>query len=204
MTSTPAVKMEIATPEKLLPLMRLLLGRGIGFETYAGTSLRKFLEEILPADPDYIDNRIQTVFINGQAVDSPEDTYIREPCTIALSAAMPGVFGAAFRKKGLYSGLRRQYGKNQGTQKESVSGKLIPVTIKCFNQVANDLGNALLGRGVRISAADFAKFWNQQHTVLEKECRQISINGEQINPAQLPDILDGKTGDLELRINCVK
>jgi hypothetical protein len=94
-------------------LMRLLLGFGIYFHTPAQITLNSFLREFLALDQDYIDNRIQTMFMDGKPVDDPEKTLIKKDCEIGLSAAMPGVFGAAFRKQGIYSGLRRQTGDDE-------------------------------------------------------------------------------------------
>jgi hypothetical protein len=104
---------EIELPKPRLSLMRLLLGFGIYFQAPAQISVNSFIGECLNLDQDYIDNRIQTMFMDGKPVDDPEKTLIKKDCEIGLSAAMPGVFGAAFRKQGIYSGLRRQTGDDE-------------------------------------------------------------------------------------------
>ncbi|MBS0013499.1 MAG: hypothetical protein KFF46_05960, partial [Desulfobacterales bacterium] len=92
----PSVEMVITVAECRLSLMRLVFGYGIRFEVPAGTRISDFLQQALCTDSNYIQNRIQTLFMDGRAVDSPESEEIHSPCTLAVSAAMPGVFGAAF------------------------------------------------------------------------------------------------------------
>ncbi|MCF8025324.1 MAG: hypothetical protein K9J79_09810 [Desulfobacteraceae bacterium] len=198
MTSAPEDEIKITLPESLRPLIRLMLTLGIRFEASAGISVKHFLEKNLPAGKDYIDKNIQTVFMDGQAIDEPERTYIKEPCTIALSAAMPGVFGAAFRKKGAYSGLRGDYKDIPEKQKADEQSKTVMVTLKCFNQVAQDLGGDLLAGGIRMDIRDFTRFWGQQQRMLEKECLRIIIGGNEVESRQVPELLDGKTGELNI------
>lgn len=202
MTSHPEAKLTITMPAGLRGLMRLLVSRGIRLEARTGMSVKNFLKEMLPADEDYLENKIQTIFMDGHAVDDTEQTRINAPCTIALSAAMPGVFGAAFRKKGIYSGMRAEYSQNPEAEKESFKDKTetVPVTLKCFNQVAEDLGDALLGRGVNMDIKEFEKFWEPQQEVLEKNYVQIDLNGSQASASAVADFLAGKTGELKIKL----
>lgn len=201
MTQAHVARLEIDIPERLLPLMRLLLSFGICCEAQNGASVNGFLQEALGVDADYIENRVQTLFVDGRAVDAPDETRIHEPCTIALSAAMPGLFGAAFRKQGVFRALRRQYDENHGPADNPASGRKIPVTVKCFNQVAADLGEGLLARGVSMRIWDFGKFWKRQQFVVEKQSRQVRINGEPTGPGQGPEkILQAGNGCLQLRV----
>ncbi|MFP3981011.1 MAG: hypothetical protein ACLFUY_06425 [Desulfobacterales bacterium] len=191
--------MEIHIPQRLLSLMRLVLARGIHYQAPAGISVSRFLEQHLQLDADFIHNRIQTIFINGQAVDDPEETRIHAPCSLALSAAMPGLFGAAFRKDGQYRAMRQSYKAGRSGPENSESDAMVPVTVKCFNQVAEAIGNDLLGRGVCMDAGDFLQFWNSQHTVLEPGCLGVWMDGAQINPEQVADRLGETTGDIVLK-----
>lgn len=204
MTTPPVIDLKIVFTGRLSSLLRLLLLRGVRFETTPGKSVQSFLAETLPTDRNYIENSIQTIFLNGQAIDDPETTLITEPGTIALSAAMPGVFGAAFRKNGVYSGLRQRYENNQKKKSATDPSGNILVTVKCFNRVAEDLGDDLLARGVRLDIEDFTEFWQQQKGVLEKGCRQIIVDGRQETGSQdLMETLRGLTGDLTLEIETV-
>ncbi|MFW6428627.1 MAG: hypothetical protein ACOCY3_01920 [Desulfosalsimonas sp.] len=200
MNSQPETELTLTIPAGLSRLMRLLVSRGIKLEAAAGMPVKKFLKQVLPASDDFLENRIQTIFMDGRAVDDTEQTQINASCTIALSAAMPGVFGAAFRKKGIYSGMRAGYTQNPNTDKKNFKEKTVPVTLKCFNQVAEDLGDALLGRGVNMDIKEFEKFWGLQQEVLEKNCVQVEINGSRVSASAVPGFLAGKTGDLKIKI----
>lgn len=199
MTCAPGTTLEIHLPQRLLSLMRLVLARGIGYQAPAGISVSRFLEQHLRLDADFIQNRIQTIFINGQPVDDPEGTRIHAPCSIALSAAMPGLFGAAFRKDGQYRAMRRSCPTGQPGPEKSESDAMVPVTVKCFNQVAEAVGDDLLDRGVCMDAGDFLQFWNSQHTVLESGCLGVWMDGAQIDPGQVADRLGEITGDIVVK-----
>ncbi|MBS3755446.1 MAG: hypothetical protein KGY56_07070 [Desulfobacterales bacterium] len=191
--------MEIHLPQGQLPLMRLVLARGIRYQAPAGIPVNEFLTQHLRLDADFIQNRIQTIFMEGQAVDRPEETRIIKPCSLGLSAAMPGLFGAAFRKEGQYRAMRRSYNAGRSGPDNSESGSTVPVTVKCFNQVAEAIGNDLLGRGVCMDAGDFLQFWNSQRSLLEPGCLGVWMDGAQIDPGQVADRLGETTGDVVLK-----
>ena len=68
----------------------------------------------------YLNERVQTIFLNGRAVDDLFGEVVGNNSTIALSAAMPGLAGAVFRKGGMLSSLRNP---RAGTDPGCVSGK---------------------------------------------------------------------------------
>lgn len=198
----PSVEIKITVAENRLSLMRLVFGYGIRFEAPAGTRVSDFLQQALCTDADYIENRIQTLFMDGRAVDDPESEEIHSPCTLAVSAAMPGVFGAAFRKQGTYSGLRRHCSQIRQNQENRVKqGRLVAVTVKCFNQVAADLGDELLEAGVVMDLRDFLDFWARQGSILEKDNAAVSVNTTRIHAGEVTEMLSQKTGALRLEIH---
>lgn len=198
----PSVEIKITVAENRLSLMRLVFGYGIQFEVSAGTRVSDFLQQALCTDADYIENRIQTLFMDGRAVDDPESEEIHNPCTLAVSAAMPGVFGAAFRKQGTYSELRRHCSEIRQNQENRVKqGKLVAVTVKCFNQVAADLGDELLEAGVVMDLKDFLDFWARQGSILEKDNAAVSVNNTRIHAGEVTEMLSQKTGALRLEIH---
>ncbi|MCF8027513.1 MAG: hypothetical protein K9K81_04050 [Desulfobacteraceae bacterium] len=200
--SEPSVEIKITVAENRLSLMRLVFGYGIQFKVPAGTRVSNFLQQALCTDADYIENRIQTLFMDGRAVDDPESEEIHSPCTLAVSAAMPGVFGAAFRKQGTYSGLRRHCSQIRQDQENRVKqGRIVAVTVKCFNQVAADLGNELLEAGVVMNLKDFLDFWARQGSILEKDNPEVQINHTKIHAREVTEILCQKTGTLRIQIN---
>ncbi len=240
-------ELDLALPAHRVGLMRLLLGLGILYDTPAGITVSRFLQQALGAGAAYMENHVQTLFLNGQAVDCPDATIIQTDCTLALSAAMPGVFGAAFRRQGAYSGLRRRRDAEEvpdlrsgatggnatggdatdggfvgggcsgaGTADRggaggdaigvyrnggnSDGGERATVTLKCFNQVAADLGDALLVQGVSLSLAAFMQFWLCHKAVLSEECTSIRVDQRAVEPLQLSERLRGKSGPVRVTL----
>jgi hypothetical protein len=141
------------------------------------------------------------MFMDGKAVDDPEKKYIKKDCEIGLSAAMPGVFGAAFRKQGIYSGLRKQAGDDEiEPESDCVKNNPVIVKIKLFNQVAADIGDRLLKSGVCMDAGVFSDFWKRNVSVLEKDCCSVSVNQKDEHPKHLTDRTTLKTGKVRIKV----
>jgi hypothetical protein len=123
-----------------------LLESGLRLDVMVGCSLARLLCEQVGIPKDYLDNRIQTLFLNAKAVDNVDTAAVADGAVIALSAAMPGLVGATLRKGGTFSGLRAAI-----SQRDTAAGEdLFPgtITLKLFNLVAEELGPDLLARGV--------------------------------------------------------
>lgn len=185
--------MKIRLTDRALPLMYLVLARGVCFQTPPGLPVAGFLADVLPVSPDYIAGKVQTILMNGHALDDPEAVLIDEPCTLALSAAMPGLFGAAFRRNGRFSRLRRSYTGGAAGEK-TASGRMVKVRVKLFNQVAGDLGKDLLARGVCLDIEVLADFWQRQWPLLESGCRDIRIDDTTADPERVAEILRQQAG----------
>ncbi|MCP4744726.1 MAG: hypothetical protein GY874_01095 [Desulfobacteraceae bacterium] len=127
-----------------------LLGRGVMLDTTVGISLQDFLRQHIGIKSDYIENRLQTVFVNGRAADCFDEQIIADQDVIALSVAMPGLVGAAFRKKGRLSVLRKTISQKKSPLKTKISKGVI--TLKLFNMVAQEIGPQILSNGVRVDA----------------------------------------------------
>jgi hypothetical protein len=124
---------------------------------------------------EYIELAVQTVFINGVAADNL-DLDLPAGSIIALSAAMPGLAGAIFRRQGMHGSLR---------SRPTVPGVPLAkecgfITLKLFNSIASDRVLDLLTHGVTIhgkAVHDFAiRQANLFHspTVLAMDGRQTS------------------------------
>ena len=68
----------------------------------------------IPAE--YVENRIQTIFLDGKAVDDLGEAKVRDGSILALSAAMPGLVGATLRRGGAFASLRRSITFSEGGQ----------------------------------------------------------------------------------------
>ena len=123
-----------------------LFGRGIAVDVDAGCTIRTLVCEHLGISEDYLAAGIQTVFLDGWAVDDLDAVVVAPGAVVALSAAMPGLVGATMRRGGHYAVLRGNI-TLAGTGDSAFPSACGAVLIKLFNQVARDLGMPFLGRG---------------------------------------------------------
>jgi len=65
-----------------------------------GCSIKNLLCNQFDITPEYLSDRISTIFLNGKPVDDVESAIIKDNSILALSGAMPGLVGATFRKGG--------------------------------------------------------------------------------------------------------
>lgn len=162
-------------PPKRIALFTQLFSYGVTVQIQANLSLRDVLCRQLGIDQTYLDAQIQTIFVDGKAVDLVDDEIIRDGSSIALSAAMPGLVGAIFRKGGNLKSMRSQIrSKKNPLNQKPVAGT---ITLKLFNQVAADIGPVFLQRGIRIQKDHFKWFFDRYFTTIVSICRGMEIDG---------------------------
>jgi hypothetical protein len=154
------VRVEMAVSGPLLGLFTLF-GRGVAVDVRIGCSIQAMVCDQLGITPDYLADGIQTIFLDGWAVDGIDQAKAGVGSVLALSAAMPGLVGATMRRGGHYASLRGNitYSENEGACGEGAPGTIL---VKLFNQVARDLGMHFLARGVWVEGDRFADFIGAQ------------------------------------------
>lgn len=157
-TTMPRLTFQI-TPDTI-DMFTSLLQAGILVPTAQGNSIGAFLESLPGFTADYITDQVQTIFLNGIATDDMTTVLTGENPVLAISAAMPGLAGAIFRKNSLHAALRT----TQSKQEHASSGSKVTVTLKLFNSIARDRGAKLLRQGVTLGAAGIVKFLNSRST----------------------------------------
>lgn len=138
----PTLTLATETPEGLLHLLE----SGVRQEVSVGGTLAGLLCDQIGIPRDYLDGRIQTLFLNAKAVDNVDTARVEDGAVIALSAAMPGLVGATLRKGGAFSGLRAAISQKDIVTSDDQAGGTI--TLKLFNLVAREMGPDLLAQGV--------------------------------------------------------
>ncbi len=83
-----------------------LLENGFIIKEKVGCSVKEFLCNRMFIKQDYLDKRIQTIFLNGKPVDDLNSAIVTDASTISLSAAMPGLAGATMRRGGTLAAMR--------------------------------------------------------------------------------------------------
>jgi hypothetical protein len=147
--------LQITVAESELSRFYPLLMSGVVLRVQVGCTLKELLCRQLCLPEAYVDQRIQTLFLNGRAMDDIASVLVHDGDVIALSAAMPGLAGATLRRGGVYAELRKNIsGVDALIQKtDHQNGS---VTIKLFNDILKELGIIFLKKGVGIPTAKLA------------------------------------------------
>src|SRR5512136_62125 len=124
-------QISLTVNDSLIPASSQLMQNGFWIKGNVGCSVKAFLCEQFGLSPEYLEKRIQTIFLNGDAVDDVEKAVVEDGTTLSLSAAMPGLAGAVLCKGGYYAAMRDQISCKE--QQPSISGQPGKVLIKLFN-----------------------------------------------------------------------
>jgi hypothetical protein len=176
-----------------LPVFYEILAAGFRVSAPEGKSIRAVLTTHIGLAPGYLETRVQTVFLNGRAVDDFDQTMIRAGDILALSSAMPGLVGAVFRKESPFSRMRGLAIPDAGDAEGQGIGEM---TLKLFNQVAKDLGPDFLSSGIRVSAAYLRRFLAAHPELAFKGVR---AGGKELDTRELPEVLNVEA-DARVRI----
>ena len=160
-----------------------LIEHGFKLKTETGLTIRELLCDQLGVAGDYLDNRIQTIFLDGKPVDDVDSAWVHADSRLALSAAMPGLVGATLRKGGRYASLRGTISYSK-TKSSIVQGEG-EITLKLFNMVAKELGPAFLQKGIIIDGDTFQNFVSDNLEDLKAACSSIHLNDKKISVSEL-------------------
>ena len=170
----------------LIPVFYQLLSQGFAIHAQLGCTIKELLCGQLGIKDDYLEERIQTIFLDYKTVDDVNSAVIREGSILALSAAMPGVLGATVRKGGWYAPMRKQISHdNDITSDLHTKGE---VTIKLFNLIAKELGPLFLERGIRIKGEDFFDIVARKENVFITGCKKAIKDDNDIDPEKLMEV----------------
>jgi len=170
----------------VVPLFSQFLQRGVAVAAELGCSVRTFLCEQLGLDPDYVDNRIQTVFLDGKSVDDLDAAILNQGSVLSLSAALPGLLGAVLRKGSHYGAMRSQISyRKEAAASPRRKGHVI---LKLFNLLTGELGPALFKRGLSVKGKDLGEFFKKQSDRFWSGCRMARIDGERVEAHKLAHI----------------
>jgi hypothetical protein len=158
-----------------------LIEFGFKLRIKTGLSIRELFCGQLGVSDDYFENRIQTVFLDGKPVDNEDTARVHDGARIALSAAMPGLVGATFRKGGQYASFRGTISHSEdGNSGEIGEGE---ITLKLFNMIAKELGTMFLQQGIIIDGKRFQDFVRRNPEELKAGCHSIHLNAEKADVA---------------------
>jgi len=176
--SFPSELLFTVTPDRAAGFLQCVQ-RGIIIRAEVGCSLRSFLRNQLQLSSQFIENRIQTIFLNGKPVDDIDAATVKNGCTLALSSAMPGLVGATMRREGFYASLRSQI--SHGPEEGGMLRESGFITLKLFNMVASELGPALLENGICVTKEDLGDFIRTHEAILGTWDMKAELEGEPLD-----------------------
>ncbi len=177
------VTLELDLPEDRWRSFSSLLQKGIIIRLIEETSVRNFLCHHLGLDPEFVENVITTIFLNGKPVDNLDQARLGNGDTLALSAAMPGLVGATMRRQGIVASFRSNISYLKPDRREP-QGESIFIILKLFNLMSGALGPALLKQGVIIRRGDWEDFLKRSGPGFWENCQAVKLNGQEVNPRE--------------------
>lgn len=169
--------------ENTISIFSIILQQGFKVNAVVGCSLKSMLCDQFGVDPEYLSDRIQTIFLNGKPVDDVESTIITDGATLALSAAMPGLVGATFRSGGPLSVFRSSISHRGEGEKSGIPAKGM-IILKFFNLLVREMGPAFLERGIFVETFVIKNLIEEKKADWDTVFRSIQIDGQKIRPGE--------------------
>ncbi len=195
MTKNDLPILEIHVGASSINRYSILFQGGVDIETDSDCSIGDFLDRLPGFTREFITESVQTIFLNGSAMDNLEAPLSGDRPVLALSAAMPGLAGAIFRRNSIHAALRS---KGSDAQAGSVRSEKKIVRLKLFNMIATEKGEALLAAGVSFTGPALAEFFSDHRTLLGSVTK-AALNGQPLEPEDLVQRLP-EFGNIHLRI----
>lgn len=181
-----------------LKLFFPLLEKGVGIPIDGTLTAASFLMDRLGLSNDYIDKRVQTIFIDHRPVDDLNLARVSHTSVMALSAAMPGLLGATMRRGGHYAAFRKEI-SHAGDEKMEGAEKG-RVTLKMFNLLLKEIGPGLFQMGVMAQWKELMQIFKKNKALLEAEKIEIALNQVDISMSRLLNLVS-ETDDVRLQIH---
>ncbi len=184
MSGTSHPQIDLYTDTDTLVRFATVLQSGVQYGSIdAGATIGKFLEGLPGFEPDYINEKVQTIFLNGTATDDLSTPLTGKKIVLAITTAMPGLAGAIFRKNSPHAPLRTTSTKQQSTEQPEL------IVLKVFSALTRERGPELLKAGVLIKSYDLHSFFHYRPSML-KELKRIELNGSETGREELLTTLE--------------
>lgn len=189
----PHLKLSVSLEK--IELFTTLLQSGIILPCRTGTPIGVFLDNLPGFDLSYISERIQTIFLDGHAVDDLQRPFAKSRHVLALSAAMPGLAGAIFRRNSMCAALRT---RPLQTASSSKSEEETEVHLKLFNMIAREKGAGILAAGGYFTGETLHEFFIQRPS-LQQSLLSIELDRQHLKADDfLSHLLGSSQYQLEL------
>ena len=181
-TKSLPLMLEVDKIGRFLPLLQ----GGFMVKAQVGCSIKMMLCRQFGLSPEYVEERIQTIFLDGKAVDDIDSAIIKDGSTLALSAAMPGLAGATLRRGGPLASFRSQATHREG--KKAISRREGLVVLKLFNLLVEELGPLFLGQGIFVRREDLRGFLTSLPGEFWTGCKAATLDGRNVGLGDLREM----------------
>lgn len=187
MTDQPSTTLTMVLKQEKMSVLFPMLQEGFQVAAQVGCNIQRLLCDQFGLMPDYLANRISTIFLNGKPLDDAASAVVKDGSTLALSAAMPGLVGATFRKDGCLAAFRESITYQQEDDASATCHDGF-VTIKLFNLLISEMGPLFLKRGIWVSGSDLRDVLGSHRSDIDTIFKKIEKNGAGIDPQQIADL----------------
>jgi hypothetical protein len=192
--SDPKIRyLRLIVKADLIPRFSKFIASGFRVKIETGRSIKELFCGPFGIAEDYFDNRIQTIFLDGKAVDNVDTAWVEDGSSVALSAAMPGLVGATFRRGGRYAPFRGSISYSKS--KNVVAGGEGVITLKFFNLIAKELGPVFLQKGIIIEGQRLKDFVRRNSEELRAAGTSVHLNDAKVD---LDALLDMNWEDMDI------
>ena len=178
--SAATLSLELAAEQ--VQSLFLLLQNGFFVEACVGCTIEKFFLEQLQLSPDYIQARIQGIFLDGKPADHIDTAIIRDGSRLTLSGTMPGLAGMALRRGPL--AVFRHGITHRETGDYNYKGEGF-VLLKILNLLMKGMGPGLFRKGIFINSSDLASYLGNLPAEFWEGRKRASLNGGQVAPEMI-------------------
>jgi hypothetical protein len=182
----PITKLFLIVLDDLIQKFLLILQQGFAIKAHVGCTVEELLCQQVGVSPEYLEERIRTIFLDGNPIDDVASAFVQSGSTLALSAALPGLAGATLRRGGYYAPLRSQISYKQANDTQASHEGV--VFLKLFNLPLKELGPLFLSQGVLVDGENLSNFFSIQTQDFWKGCQVAEVDGEAITPEKLRDM----------------
>ena len=188
--ASPQRHIQLKVTDRYVPVFLELVRSGFSADITIGCSLDRILSTQVGIDPDYLQDRVQTVFLNNSPVDDLSSATVADGAVISLSAAMPGLNGAVMRRGGPLSQLRHSISHaSSAVCDTSAPGR---IKLKFFNLIAKEIGPHFLSRGIVVSGTELGELLENQTPDFWQAVTAAELDN---TPCQVEHLMDQKWPD---------
>lgn len=174
-----AATLSLELAEEQVQSLFLLLQNGFFVKASVGCTIENFFLQQLQLSPDYIQARIQGIFLDGKPADHIDTAIIRDGSRLTLSGTMPGLAGMALRRGPLAVFRHGITHRETGDYNYSGDGFVL---LKLLNLLMKGMGPGLFRKGIYINSSDLASYHGNLPAEFWQGCKNVLLNGGQVAP----------------------